>query len=76
MAGSGSAHPAPPMRGTQDSGRWQRIGDSAGEPEGSADGVARVERAASGGGVHVRAPSGSEQQCGVLPRVGERSEGT
>ena len=64
------------MRGAQDAGRWQRIGDVAGEPEGSVDGVARVERAAPGGGVHARALSGSEQLCGVLPRVGERGEGT
>ena len=60
----------------QVAGRWHRVGDTAGEPEGSAEGVTRGERASPGGGVHARSLSGSEQQCGVLPCVGKRGEGS
>ena len=72
IAGSGSAHPAPPMRGAQGAGRQRRIGDAAGEPTGSADGIARGELAAPGGGVHAHALSGSERRCGEVPRMGKR----
>ena len=64
------------MGGVQGAGRWQRTGGAAGEPGGSAGGAPCGERAAPGSGVHARALRGSEQLCGVLPRVGKRGQGT
>ena len=47
------------------------MGDAAGEPTGSADGIARGELAAPGGGVHARTLSGSGRLCGEVRRMGK-----
>ena len=72
IAGSGSAHPAPPMRGGQGVGDWQLSGDAAGEPDGSAEGSAHCVRTAPGGGVSARALSGNARRGRVSPRMGKR----